>query len=132
MSVATEFAPVVYIPTRALPDEQPIATVMTLHRPSEQSIAAPLRLTRRGVTAIAVVVAALAVGLVWLAWLSAPAAPAAAHRPDSVTVGTGDTLWSIATRVAPARDPRAEIAELQRINHLASADLTAGQVLRTH
>jgi Tfp pilus assembly protein FimV len=131
MSAATEFAPVVYIPPRARRHE-PSATVLTLHRPSERSVAAPLRLTRRGVVAVALTVAALAVGLVTTAWLSAPSRLAAPPRPDVVTVQSGDTLWSIATRVAPSRDPRAEVAELQRVNHLDGVELAAGQLLRTH
>jgi hypothetical protein len=131
MSAATEFAPVVYIPLRARRQE-PSATVLTLYRPSEQSIAVPLRLTRRGVVAVALALAVLAVGLVATAWLSAPSRPAAPPRPDVVTVQSGDTLWSIATRIAPSRDPRAEVAELQRVNHLDGVELTAGQLLRTH
>jgi LysM repeat protein len=51
---------------------------------------------------------------------------------DTVTVQPGDTLWKIATRVAPQRDPRAEVAALQQVNHLDSAGLVPGQVLRTH
>jgi hypothetical protein len=106
--------------------------VLTLHRPSEQSVAAPLRLTRRGVVALALALAVLAVGLVATAWLSAPSRPAAPPRPDVVTVQSGDTLWAIATRIAPSRDPRAEVAELERVNHLDGVELTAGQLLRTH
>jgi hypothetical protein len=132
MSVATEFAPVVYIPSPARQCQPEPATVLTLHRPSERSVAAPLRLTRRGVVALAVAVAGLAIGLVAVAWLSAPATLVATPRPDIVTVQTGDTLWSIATRIAPTRDPRDEVAELQRVNHLAGVDLSAGQLLRTH
>ncbi|MCU1656642.1 MAG: peptidoglycan-binding protein [Pseudonocardiales bacterium] len=135
MSVATEFAPAVFIPSRARPAssqcERPSAAVSTLHRPSEQSVAVPLRLTRRGLLAIAVAVGVLALGLVWLARFSAPGAQAATPRPDAVTVRTGDTLWAIATRIAPQRDPRAEVADLQRINHLSGVELTAGQLLRT-
>lgn len=132
MSAATEFAPVVYIPSRARPPEQRRATVVVLRPPSAASAAAPLRLTRRGVFALSVAVAALAAVLVWAAWLSAPSAGAERpHQPTSVTVHSGDTLWSIASRVAPERDPRAVVAELQRRNHLRGVDLIEGQVLRT-
>jgi LysM repeat protein len=48
-----------------------------------------------------------------------------------VTVRSGDTLWSIASRVAPGADPRAEVATLQRLNHLRGTALTPGQVLAT-
>jgi hypothetical protein len=133
MSVATEFAPVVYIPSRARPDELRAATVVALRPPSAESVSAPLRLTRRGVIALAVAVVTLALALVWAAWRSAPdAAIGPSRHPATVTVRTGDTLWSIANRVAPDRDPRAEVAELQQRNHLPGVDLTAGQVLRTH
>jgi LysM repeat protein len=46
-------------------------------------------------------------------------------------VHDGDTLWSIASRVAPDRDPRDEVTRLQRLNHLDGVQLAAGQVLRT-
>jgi LysM repeat protein len=140
MSVATEFAPTVSIPARARPHVATaplgppalLASVTVLHAPSVRSSASPARLTRRGVVILAVAVAALGAALVWLAALSAPspaAAPAAV--PATVTVHSGDTLWSIATRVAPARDPRAEVAALQQLNHLADVSLVPGQELRT-
>jgi hypothetical protein len=136
MSVATEFAPVVYIPPAARQPERPLATVTTLFVPSEDTIAPPMRLTRRGVAVLAAAAAVVSALLVWVAWLSAPSASAggaagAGSAPASVTVGPGDTLWSIATRVAPNKDPRAEVAALQRINHLAGVDLATGQVLLT-
>ncbi len=155
MSVATEFAPTVYIPSHyvpsdtatpgrapslphGIPDTPPerparLATVTTLHRPSPRSIATPVRLTRRGVAVMAAVVVLACIGLVWLAWRSAPASSSTSTAvvPATVTVRSGDTLWSIAGRVAPDRDTRAEVAELQRINHLGGVDLMAGQVLRT-
>lgn len=158
MSVATEFAPTVYIPSHYVPSttaprrapgaDDPgtggarLATVTALHRPSPGSVAAPVRLTRRGVAVVAAAVALVCVGLVWLAWASAPASspssPGSAAglagadaAPVAVTVRSGDTLWSIATRVAPGRDPRAEVAQLQSLNHLHGVDLVVGQVLHT-
>ena len=73
-----------------------------------RSVAPPLRLTRRGVVVLALAVPALAVALVWAAAASAPVAGVGLRRvrgpaAASVTVRPGDTLWSIATRVAPAR-----------------------------
>lgn len=123
---------------RAAPREVPgrLATVTVLHRPSPASVAPPLRLTRRGVAAVSVVVGVLATALVLTAWASAPSSGASgahAATPDTVVVHAGDTLWSIAGSVAPSRDPRAEVADLQRVNHLPDgAALVPGQVLRTH
>ncbi len=81
--------------------------------------------------------AALAVGLVWAAAASSRAASGAGTSTQvgsatSVTVRSGDTLWSIATRVAPAQDPRAEVDTLRRVNHLAGVGLEPGQVLQLH
>jgi LysM repeat protein len=138
MAAATDLVPVVHIPARARGLDGPDAVVLTLHRPSVQSVSAPVRLTRRGVVVVTVAVLALAVALLWVARLSAPSSAASSHPSTAVpvvasmvTVRAGDTLWSIADQVAPHRDPRAEIATLQRLNHLAGVDLQAGQVLRT-
>jgi LysM repeat protein len=46
-------------------------------------------------------------------------------------VQQGDTLWSIAARVAPNTDPRAEVAHLQQLNHLADVAIVPGQLIRT-
>lgn len=95
----------------------------------------PVRLTRRGVVVLALAVAALGALLVWLAALSAPSADGAAPGgaaavPTVVTVGAGDTLWSIAGRVAPNDDPRATVEHLRDLNHLDSVALEPGQQLR--
>lgn len=132
MSAATEFAPVVFIPERAREwDRRPLADVIELHRPEPDAIAPPLRLTRRGTAALGALTALASALLVWVAWLSAPAATHSPSAPATVTVQSGDTLWSIAGRVAPDRDPRAEVARLQQVNHLDGVNLAAGQVLRT-
>lgn len=132
MSVATEFAPSFPLPEPSA-RPAPLATVTALRAPHPRSVAAPLRLTRRGVHVLALAVAALGAALVWVAALSAPRpGPVAPAGPALVTVESGDTLWSIAQRVAPGRDPRAEVATLQRINRLSGAQLAPGQLLRVH
>jgi nucleoid-associated protein YgaU len=102
-----------------------------------EQVAAPIRLTRRGIAVLAVATAVLAVAVLAIAWLSAPHASGAsgtraANGPATVTVHSGDSLWSIATVVAPDRDPRAEVATLQALNHLDGDTVTAGQQLRVH
>jgi nucleoid-associated protein YgaU len=135
MSVATELVPSVSIPVPARParpvERERWATVSVLRPPADAPQAPPLRLTRRGVVVLTALVVVLGITLVWLARSSAPrAADPAGAGPRTVTVAPGDTLWSIASRVAPDQDPRAEVAALQQRNHLAGAELTPGQVLR--
>jgi len=92
----------------------------------------PLRLTRRGVIAIALGVAAVGGLLLLVAHLSAgPSAARSAITPGTVvTVQPGDTLWSIAGAVAPGRDPRRVIERIRQSNHLTSVSLTPGQTLK--
>ena len=47
-----------------------------------------------------------------------------------VTVGPGDTLWSIATHAAPDRDPRDVIEEIKALNAVPGGVLPVGVVLR--
>lgn len=92
---------------------------------------APLRLTRRGYAVLGLLASALVAGLLWLAHVSEPASPATTPAVGAVVVRDGDTLWSIASRVAPQRDPRVVVAELEEVNHLSSEALQPGEVLRT-
>jgi LysM repeat protein len=47
-----------------------------------------------------------------------------------VVVRPNDTLWSIAARIAPDRDPRVVVSELERRNDLTDPTVHVGQVLR--
>jgi len=135
------------LPLAAPRDPRPVATDWSVPRvvvaaPTARPAARPVRrpsssgvrLTRRGMAVVALGVAALAGILIGIAALSAPtgaAAPSAGTAPRVVTVHAGDTLWSIASRVAPGADPRDEVAHLQQLNHLAGVALRPGQQLRT-
>lgn len=131
MSLATELIPEFEIPERArtrVPER--LASVTVLHPPAQPCAPSSIRLTRRGVVVLTVAVLALGVALVWFAKQSAPQSGAAPRTPHAVVVQPGDTLWAIADRVAPQTDPRAEVAALQRRNHLHGVDLVPGEVLR--
>jgi hypothetical protein len=134
MSAAAPLARTAAIPAPALPDPAAetarLASVTVLLPPGRPEEVAPVRLTRRGVVVLTLAVLAVGAGLVLLAKLSAPEPGVAPPAPHVVTVQPGDTLWSIANRVAPGRDPRAEVAALERRNHLSSVDLLPGQRLR--
>lgn len=109
---------------------RPARAAVTIGEPIRA--AAPLRLTRRGYVVLGVLAAVLTAGLLWLAHASAPSsAPAPAGAVTAVTVRPGDTLWSIASRIAPQRDPRITVAALEQLNHLDSPIVAPGQVLRT-
>jgi LysM repeat protein len=90
----------------------------------------PLRLTRRGRLALALLamVAAVLTGV-------AIAGPVVADPPGvqpttrTVVVSPGDTLWEIARTVAPDRDPRSTVGEIRRLNGTDGADLAVGDVL---
>lgn len=101
-------------------------------RPAKASRPGRLRLTRRGRFVLLVMPALLALSGGLIA-LSAPGIAEASSRPtaapQTVVVGSGDSLWTIAERIAPNVDPRETVAALQRANDLHGAHLAAGSVL---
>lgn len=110
----------------------------------------PLRLTARGrrvvagarwAAAFVGLVAAAVVVVVLVSSMLAPGAVAgdwsagadtvAGPRPVEVVVAPGDTLWALAARHAPDRDPRDFVAEVYRINDLPESGLVlVGQRLQ--
>lgn len=94
--------------------------------------APPVRLTRRG--RAVVVMAALAVLLLAAFALGSVAVgsetPGQAESTEIVMVGTGDTLWGIASELNDDGDVRSTMREIERLNALDSAALSAGQKLR--
>jgi hypothetical protein len=87
-----------------------------------------LRLTRRG--RVVVVVFTMALLLVGLTVFRATSGHAATGATRIAVVEPGDTLWSLATRVAPHSDPRDTVEKIRILNHLPSADLQAGERLQ--
>ncbi len=93
-----------------------------------------VKLSRRGrrlVGMLAVLAGALAViAAAGRVQAMADRTPVPASAPAEVVVAPGETLWSIAARVAPDRDPRGVVHQIRELNGLASGDLQAGQRLR--
>lgn len=90
-----------------------------------------LRITRRGRVVLGTFLA-LPVLLVSLL-LASPGAVAESTEVgndfDYVTVLSGDTLWTIAKSVNPHADPRDVVAQIMKLNQLASGALQPGQEL---
>ncbi|GHE14514.1 LysM peptidoglycan-binding domain-containing protein [Klenkia taihuensis] len=110
----------------------PVRSAPVRLRP-EQRPPVPVRLTRRGrvvLGGLGVVTAVAVAALVGPALGGSPAGPELelAGRA-TVTVHSGDTLWSIARSVAPGTDPREVVDALQDVNGIDGADLVPGQVL---
>jgi hypothetical protein len=92
-------------------------------------------LNRRGRLARTLVVLSLAIVMVATFAFSAGAGStdSMAATPDSyvtVVVGPGESLWSLANRMAGDGDARSLIEEIMGVNSLATPDVQAGQSLR--
>jgi hypothetical protein len=92
-------------------------------------------LNRRGRLARTLVILSLAIVMVATFAFSAGAGStdSMAATPDSyvtVVVGPGESLWSLAGRMAGAGDARSLIEEIMAVNSLATPDVQAGQTLR--
>jgi len=94
-----------------------------------------LRLTVRGRRVLAALAALPAVVAVCIAMISGGSALASRDAGPSsdafttVTVSSGETLWSIAETVAPEADPRDVVDAIVRLNALDGVELQAGQSL---
>ena len=93
-----------------------------------------ITLNRRGRLARTVLVLSLAIVLGSV--ISAKAGAGTSVAPTSpgsfvtVTVAPGETVWSLANRMASGGDVRSLVSEIISVNSLPSVDLSAGQKLR--
>ncbi|MGF3057236.1 LysM peptidoglycan-binding domain-containing protein [Microbacterium sp. YY-01] len=94
-----------------------------------------LRLTQRGRRVVAALIALPLAAALAGSVLASGAALASADSTGeprefaTLTVVPGDTLWGIATEIAPERDPRDVVDEIRRLNLLPSGVLTVGQTI---
>lgn len=91
-----------------------------------------LRLTRRGRLVVFVVGLLVAVAIA-VAFAGGSVATSEKGQPvptDTIVVGTGVTLWDIASARAEGGDVRDMMSTIQQLNHLESGMLVAGQRLR--
>ena len=88
------------------------------------------RLTRRGRVLLLTALVAVLFGAFSLGRsVSEAAAPGAEPAEHVVTVEHGDSLWTLARRVAPDNDPRDVVAQIRDLNDLSNAGLVPGQQL---
>jgi hypothetical protein len=81
--------------------------------------------------------AALTLAISALVALGGPVASALGAGDDPMrlvshrryVVRPGDTLWTIARRVAPGRDPRSTIHEIEEANDVSAGSLMPGQAV---
>jgi hypothetical protein len=97
----------------------------------------PSGLNRRGRLARFLVVLSLAVILLAGFAFQAGAGDVVSGAADSratnyvvLTVGSGDSIWSIARTVADGRDVRSVVDAIVTANSLSDGDVTAGQKIR--
>lgn len=109
-------------------------------RPRLTGVASPaahlaprLRLTRRGravLTTLAAAPLVIAAAILGLQSGGAVANDTAASVSfETVTVAPGESLWSIAERLAPNADPRDVLLEIVALNGLPSSQVHPGQQL---
>ncbi len=92
-----------------------------------------LRLTRRGRALLVLVLAVVLLSAFSLGRAGSQAADQAggggAASPASTTVQPGESLWSVAERIAPDNDTRQVVAQIRRLNDLSGSQLQVGQQL---
>ena len=102
-------------------------------RPVQAARREPIRLNRRGRIFFGTIIAlALAAGAYFLGFGASQAGADSTVSTTSfeqVTVMPGDTLWSIASNVAPNADTQTVIAEIVSLNQLETATVQPGQRL---
>lgn len=107
-------------------------------REFEQAEPNPLKLTRRGRLALVAaaflcVVFGFSIGPSFSIGSATPTPLPSGHgvvvQPGQIVVQPGETLWGIASRVAPNTDPRVTVQRIIDLNDLPGPDLQAGQAL---
>jgi LysM repeat protein len=122
VEVAVDTLEVTRVPTRGRDAEG----LPSSSRPAARPGGGRVRLTRRGRAVVLAFFLLLAgLGLVLAATASRAADPA--RDAPTAEVHPGDSLWSIAERYVPGRDPVAAVEEIRRLNGLTDYTVHAGQ-----
>ena len=107
-----------------------LKTTQRSARPAQPE-AVPIRLTTRGRFVLVLLASFLILGT----WLTVGGGSADASTEQGIAVGgtvvvqPGESLWSIATELAPHSDPRDMIIRIRDMNNLGSSHVYPGQSL---
>ena len=92
-----------------------------------------LKLTRRGRVVVTTLAAIPFVVMAVIAGLNAGGAAATGDISSTqfsyVSVAPGQSLWQLASEIAPSSDPREVVARIVALNQLPSADVQPGERL---
>ncbi len=90
-----------------------------------------VHLTRRGRFVVVLGLVGLLLAAFSLGREASEASPRAAKGAplEQVVVHEGESLWTIAQRIAPENDPRQVVAQIRRLNDLDTAEVAPGQQL---
>ena len=91
-----------------------------------------LRLTRRGRVLLLTALVAVLFATFSLGRAATEASPITVASGPAVTqtvVEPGESLWTVARRIAPDNDPRDVVAQIRRLNDLSDSQLQPGQQL---
>jgi hypothetical protein len=91
---------------------------------------ATVRLTRRGrIVLVLAVMTLLVLAGFMLGQGSGQASGRGHHAQHTLIVERGESLWSVAARIAPHQDPRLVVADIESLNDLTGPAVTPGQQL---
>jgi len=109
-----------------------MSTLSLDHVPYADPRRSTVRLTRRGrvVVFLVTLLAVMAVGFVGASISGASQEKGVGVSTRTVVVGTGDTLWDLASDAAGGGDIRSMEQTIKDLNGLDSGMLIAGQTLR--
>ena len=123
--------------SKNLPQGLTAAGVKTMSTYAVSTLIIPSGLNRRGRLARTLVVLSLAVVLLAGFAFTAGAGDVVTSSADSgsssyvvLTVGSGDSIWSIARTVADGRDVRSVVDAIVTANSLSDGNVVAGQKIR--
>lgn len=106
---------------------------MTSSTLSPVSTTSHVRVTRRGRALLVLSLVAVLFGAFSLGRANSEAAPATgpaiAAAVDETVVQAGESLWTVARRIAPDNDPREVIQQIRKLNNMQGSQLQAGQHL---